>query len=118
MTLRQSITSEQAVVDKTHLTEYQAEQKRQKTATIDVRELRPGHRMFEWDVNAGEIKPAEVVESTVLIGAKKSYKQYIEYLIRPGCFYQHALNSQNAERKFKAKVKMAGGKTIREMEKV
>lgn len=118
MTLRQAITAEQAVADKTNLHEYQVDNKKQRTVTIDIKELRPGHRMFEWNVGEGTIQPATIIEKTALVGRKKSYKEYIEYLIKPGCFYQPALNAQNAEKKFKAKVKMANGKTIKEMEKI
>ena len=117
MPLKQSITAEQAIADKTQLNEYQVDNKKQITATVDVKELHPGHRMFEWNVSEGVIKPAEILDKTVLIGRKKSFKEYIEYLIRPGCFYQPALNAQNAEKKFKKKVIMKGGKTISQMEK-
>lgn len=116
MTLRQSITAEHPHTDQIEIIG-QAEQPRAKTHTIDVKELRPGHTMFEWDVSAGTIQPAEIVENTVMIGAKKSYKSYTEYLIKPGCFYQPALNAENAERHFKKKVKLTGGKTISELEK-
>lgn len=116
MTLRTAITAEQPTADQIEIIG-QAEQPRAKTHTIDVKELRPGHRMFEWDVAQGTIQPATIVEQTAMIGAKRSYKAYIEYLIKPGCFYQPALNAENAEKKFKKKVKFKGGKTISELEK-
>lgn len=116
MTLRQYITSEQPQADKTHLTEYQAEQKRQVTETIDSRELRPGLKMYEWDVNAETIQPATIKEETVLVGRMKSYSGYVEFYKRAGCYYHPALNAENAERHFKKKVKFKGGKTIKQLE--
>lgn len=117
MTLRHAITAENPHTDQIEIIG-QAEQKRAKTHTIDVKELRPGHTMFEWDVTAGTIQPAEIVEQTVMMGVKRGYKDYTEYMIKPGCFYLPALNAQNAERHFKKKVKFKGGKTISELEKV
>lgn len=106
MTLRQSITAEQAVADTVNVLEYQVENKKQVTRTIDMRELKSGHRIFEWDVEAGMIQPAEIVETTALIGAMRSYKKYIEFKVRPNCFYAPALNAQNAEKRFKKQIKM------------
>ncbi len=116
MTLRQSITAENPHTDQIEIIG-QAEQKRVRTATIDTKVLRPGLKMYEWDVNSGIIKPAEIKERTVLIGAMKSYSGYVEFYKNPGCYYHPALNAENAERHFKKKVKFKGGKTVSEMEK-
>lgn len=116
MTVRQSITAEQPTTDQIEIIG-QAEQKREKTATIEAKILRPGLKMYEWDVNTGIIKPAEIKEQTVLMGRMKSYSGYIEFYKNPGCYYHPALNAENAERHFKKKVKMSSGKTVSEMEK-
>lgn len=88
-------------VDAQKVNERQAEHIKQTTATIDLCNLKTGHTIFEWDIKEGIIHPAKIVEKTVMIGPRKSYKDYIEFETRPNCKYVPALNAQNAERRLK-----------------
>lgn len=87
--------------DAQKVNERQAEHLKRVTATIDLRDLKVGHRIFEWDIKEGIIQPAIIVEKTVAIGARRTYKDYIEFETRPNCKYTPALNAQNAEKRLK-----------------
>lgn len=106
MTLRQATIIEQVHQDAQTVNTRQAEQKRATTQTIGIGDLKPNHRVFEWDMVEGIIQPAIIVEQTVMIGKRKTFREYIEFETRPNCKYVPALNAQNAERRLKKNLKM------------
>lgn len=82
------------VIDKDH---FQINNIKKSTATIDLTNLKPNHRVFEIDIPGQEIRPAIILETSVLLTNRKDY---VEFELRKGCFYVPALNAQNAERRF------------------
>jgi hypothetical protein len=82
-----------------------AENPTQKIVAIRARDLKPGHRLFELDLEKMEIRPAEIVKTEMTMINKKLH---YEVKINDKCLYAPALNAQNAEKRFKKKLSRNG----------
>lgn len=63
----------------------------------------PGHILFSFNVNTGEIKRASIIHN-VSIGLNGLPITRAETVIEPNCYYEQALNEKN----FKKKLKKSG----------
>lgn len=76
-----------------------AEEKRQNQFLFSTK-VKPGHKMWELDVNTKEIKEAEV-NRFVIVGKDGKDKKKARVQIKKDCLYMPALNLKNAEKRFK-----------------
>ena len=65
---------------------------------------RPGHTLFEINLNTGQIKEAAVKREVYAgVGGKPIYKSKVQ--IEKDCYYLEALNVKNAKKKFLKMIK-------------
>lgn len=63
-------------------------------------QIRPGHTMFEYNVQTGELKEADIESKTILKGGEaKTYKRIVT---KEWCQYFSCLNRKNAIKKLNA----------------
>jgi phage FluMu gp28-like protein len=101
--MKQAVILEQPHQDKIKVDTMEIGVEKKVTSTIDLTDMYPGHKMFEWDVAEGIIKPAVILDASVLMTNRKTY---LEFERKPNCHYTPALNAQNAEKRFKKKFKI------------
>jgi hypothetical protein len=106
--MKEALMMEQVYQDKME-TSIQVDNIKQVTSTIDITDIKPGHRIFELDIAGGIVQPVELIDSAVLFTNRK---KYVEFVTRPGCKYIPALNAQNAYRKLVNREKAKNGRAI------
>jgi len=101
--MKQAIEAERPYQDKVNTIEYQVDNIKQNTATIDLSLMHRNHQIFEWNVKEGIVAPANIINRAAFLGDGKTY---IEFEKKEGCHYTPALNAQNAEKRLKKRFKI------------
>lgn len=77
---------------------------------FELKNMRPGHRIFELNLDTSEIKPAEVKQQVVMGKIMRNkhhthYRDFVEIISNKNCLYCPALNAENAEKRFNKLIK-------------
>lgn len=92
--MKEALTIEQIYQDELKTRTIQVDNIKDAKLRFDITDLKPGHRIFEFEVVSGMVQPAIVAP---LLFTEQ--KRYVEFVPRPGCKYIPALNAENAYRK-------------------